>query len=624
MPTTEQLAALGARALAARAAEKAAAAALRADKEAREALELVADSILSQPEPAPPAPVPPPPVPAPPTPVPVPPPPAPVPPPPAPVPPPPAPVPPPPAPTPPAPPLGKLVPCVNIAGVQDWTGTFPFLDLVHNTSRAWTNGVPVDATGWPTVPAGGRTELLVMYDLNLLTSKGFKPGSYVMQVEGDCTITPASQPNGAVTNIVRSPGMVTFTASEACVALTIRVENQTQNASRVKFNIVHASHVAQRDAGNAMNPDWVDFYKRMPALGFFRFMDLLCINNSKIVNPQEATTEAHQSWCRDGYGMPPVVVGKAAREVGMQGVWMPVPVRATTDCMRFFYTEAQRGDPSGTWAVYSELGNELWNFMFSHFAYLRDVKGMGLAVVDANGQPIAESHPQFTARRAGCAAALGMMQAWTAAESVFGRERVRRVGTGHPEWHDLLGSWPMYGHPNLFGGQRAGLLVDFIPTTMYWQIDSVDAMVNTHQAQTRPDAWWREETGKAVARNVAKHRETMAAYRRQGVTAPYVMYEGGDHHSNFDAAVRAKNPTGYDAFAQRLFDIYNGQLGADLFELGYQGTRDMGCWNFAKFTDFHPWKKVGHHQLSPFGAGRQTIYDADTPMWAGFKALAAN
>jgi hypothetical protein len=549
--------------------------------------------------PVPPPPVPPPPVPPPPV--------------------PPPPVPPPPVP-PPSPPANILQLSMGAGGVTDWNGYFPFLDLIKNTSREWSGAPILDRNGWPSMIApNAQHDLLVLYDLQLLRATGLKTGTYVMRVKGPCTVTPMSYTQGGVTNIRRTAGTVTFDMSSDCTSLIVRVTNLTGSPAPVEFDLVHVNHIAARDGGRVMNPDWVNIYKRMPTLGFLRFMDLMSTNNSKIADIADVTPETHQSWTRDGYGIPPSVIGKAMKETGLKAAWINIPHRATMGVMRYIFAQIKSGDPTGSWGVFAEYSNECWNFQFQHFGYLANTKSAGLTIVDDKGNPYTQTTPN--GRHAGCAYALGSMQVWTAAEETFGRKRVSRVAGGHPAWHDLMASWVMYKNPEYYGGMVAGMAADFVATTMYWSIDTVDNMVNVHRAQGQTDQWWRDETRKAIAGVVTGLQDTMRRYRVQGVTAPYVMYEGGDHHSNFDEAIRAKNPTGYDAFAERLFQIYNGTLGAEIFEMAYEATRQIGCWNFAKFVDMHPWKKPGHHQLIPFGAGRQTLSEPDSPIWTAFRNI---
>jgi hypothetical protein len=341
-------------------------------------------------------------------------------------------------------------------------------------------------------------------------------------------------------------------------------------------------------------------------------MDLMHTNNSNVVNPEDVVTEKHQSWCREGYGAPPSVIGRIAKALSIP-LWVCFPYMGTKACFKFIAQQIALHYPSGL-PLWAQYGNELWNFQFRHWSYIANVKSVGLTIYDENGSIV----PAPSNRAAGCAAALGMFEVWSTCDEVFGADRVFKAGDGHPEWHDLMASWVQYRNPDYYGGKRAGEVATHIPTTLYWgEGDGVDYLL-TNNAGAWDTSTFTQWCNDKIAAAVAARQKTKAAYELQGITIPYAMYEGGGHHAKFGAG---PNQAQYDALNQMLEAFYRGPGGEAVYRTALAATATLGCMAFAKFVDVGGWRVAPATQILPFGAGKSTIYDPDTPMWAYLRSL---
>jgi hypothetical protein len=517
---------------------------------------------------------------------------------------------------------------MNASGVVDWNANHVFADLVHCTARDWLTrsevagegDVPVpkawlDQYGYPVaVPPGKSAYLIVMYDLNTFTNLKVKQGTYVMRASGELRVRAVTWNFPGIINIRPGDANETlFDVNGDTPTLVIEVTNVRTTPAGCKVEVFHQDFRSAID-GDQLNPDWVAFYRSLPRLKYLRVMDLMHTNNSNVINPEDVVTEQHQSWCREGYGAPPSVIGRIAKELNIP-LWVCFPYMGTKACFRFIAQQIALHYPTGL-SLWAQYGNELFNFLFRHWSYLANVKSVGLTLYDQNGTVV--SAPSN--RAAGCAAALGMFEVWSTCDEVFGADRVFKAGDGHPEWHDLMASWVQYRNPDYYGGKRAGEVATHIPTTLYWGSEDVDFLLTNNAGSTWTEAQFQALCFGGIRAAVAERKKTKDSYTAQGITIPYAMYEGGGHHAKFEAWPDQK---AFDDLQAMLERFYRGPGGEAVYRKALEATAELGCIAFAKFVDFGGWRVPPAHQLMPFGAGKSTIYDDDTPMWTYFRTLAA-
>jgi hypothetical protein len=256
----------------------------------------------------------------------------------------------------------------GLTPLNDYSPEVPFLDIFKMSRPmfgSWddtqgnaylvANG-HLDANGWPlSIPPIGY--IRTIWDQGSTSSQYFLNTNWVLTYDGTGTVTM----QGAVSNVVSTPGQVTFTITGNNWWVHITATNAAPNNVR-NIRVIRADRVALYNTGERWNPDFINF---LSGVGMVRFMDWQQTNGSPQVSwgDRPLTTDATYS----KRGVPLETCIELCNKLGIDG-WFCVPHQANDTYMTNMFTLI-RDTLNVSLIAYLEYSNEVWNSIFSQYAY---------------------------------------------------------------------------------------------------------------------------------------------------------------------------------------------------------------------------------------------------------------
>jgi hypothetical protein len=496
---------------------------------------------------------------------------------------------------------------MNLAGISDYGGGFPFRNLMwgsrmwisHNAGGGgpWDTGkqdaFTFDADGYPRqvpVDIGGGAPPQGLFTL---LPNSMKPGKYVLLHDGEGSFSGVigtrviSQSRGRVLLEMKHDGNLVE-------GIAIERSNPANPVRNMRVVPLADEHVDL--AADPFLPEFLDFCRPFHAL---RFMDWGATNGSieeqwssrrlptfytmigTDGNPDDTQGHAPSAFARR-------YSGGVAHEVMIQlcntlkiNPWFCIPHRATDDYVaQFAKLVHAKLDPSLT--AYIEVSNEIWNFQFLQAGWMLQSKRLG-DMVEAKGgkawddsaKTKGTSHPERIGALFGHV--LGVFHRnWPAAD----RARVVRVCGTQTAWLDVAlrtidstmanGGCDAVAQTGYFGAREE----DTARWTARGAALTGDEVINDLRGALKQQA----EPGAALG--AAQHAKKL------GLT--YLVYEGGQHLQPPGQADVPYNPAlGAAQTNPRMYDLYlenlrnEVHLGCALFcafnSVGAQGSR-FGSW----------------------------------------------
>jgi hypothetical protein len=360
---------------------------------------------------------------------------------------------------------------INMPGIDPFIGAFPYADVMHSTNAQWTStdfpgGMPrndarLNANHFPTaVPAGQAVTLVLWLGLeNLRSTAKVKSGTCKV------TWTPVnggfvSVSGDGVTNVVGgSAGVATFDLAATSGSLFLTVAGVGSAGGADNIRVFHTAHETSLNAGDPLHPDFVAKIQSWPYLRSVRFLDFQSSNFGTVVTPADWTPLSYQSYCVNGRGCPPEIIGMiGAKLASTVGLWTVMPRTANDAAKAAFFQKIKAQEPSGTRMIYCEGINEAWNSGFPSYSILGTVDYVGLDVRDINGNPSTAFNDRLTA-----AYMQHAFRTWLAAEAEFGTNRVTREVGVQTDFYAFMAPWIHYRDTtaaNSYGGATALTLMN--------------------------------------------------------------------------------------------------------------------------------------------------------------------
>lgn len=443
---------------------------------------------------------------------------------------------------------------MNLGGITYYSGYQVFIDLVKHTGALWTSGdfpggmprndARLNSDHFPSnLTTGQSCTLLIWFNLTALrTSNRIKPGNYKITWTptgaGTAVVTPSG--DGISSVVGGTGGVATCTFAGTSDSCFISVSNPGGSAAGITdLAMFHVDDEAARNSGEIINPTFITKLLRNTTLRYVRFLDFQKGNLSADTNISDMVPMTHQSWAQDHNGIPPEVIGRIMAKLNVGGrtigAWTVMHRLATDAYMTEFFTRVKSGDPTGTWPIKAGGANEPWNSGFAVYTYFGGTyySANSLTVVDLNGNP----STAFNDRLA-CSFAHHCMRTVTAADAVFGSDRVIALGTAQTDFIVFMQASLQFRDTTnvLYGGVKfvdwlnsRGLRGQHEFTAYFADATSVkqrliDDFGNFTNAQVRD----------AFIANINSTRDTYlipsaASIRAKGFTGEFTIYEGGCH-----------------------------------------------------------------------------------------------
>ena len=523
---------------------------------------------------------------------------------------------------------------MNLAFVEDWATSVPFIDVAKMMRPFFSLGENLwewnllarhaelveqgytDGNGYVTsLPPGARISTLLMTEMPAEAVS--VSGRYRLTYEGEGTVLLS----GAARNQTVNGNEIWFDYTAGMGPISIDITeidpNGTGNYIR-DISVVREDHIDMFEVGAVFNPTWLEHIEDTRSL---RFMDWMGTNASDESEWADRPQVGDAFWT-DG-NMPVEVMVALANQIGVDP-WFNIPHLATDEYIENFATYVRDNlDPN--LKAHFEYSNEMWNFSGAftqtHWAVEQSESYFGADV----------TWMQFVGMKAAEMAQI--------LDSVYGDEadaRLVKVIGGQLNWlglEEALLNAPAWVAEDPANNRPPHEYFDAYTITGYFgrelaygRSDDLLSWISESRAAAEAEASVRGLSGEARAEYVEAHKFELAVNRsveaiREGslnevvnVFWPHhrevadrygldlIMYEGGTHVD--PGPFRWSNPEvvefmSYLNFSQELADIYP-DLMAEWAKFGDGG--------FNAFTDI---EKSGTY--GSFGHLRHI--DDETPRW---------
>ena len=525
----------------------------------------------------------------------------------------------------PAPAKAKIPMAMNLGGITDYSGGFPFRNLMwgarpwlsrnqdgkgpHDTGLA--DKIPLDANGYPLElpfkPEGASQPKTLM----TIIPNGTEPGKYVVLYEGEGVLTVAmssklisSEPGRVVIELA---GKADDSGYEGIAIKSSVKGNHVRNIRILRLEDEKADLVA-----DPFRLDFLTYCRQWHAL---RFMDWACTNNSlekewRGRKPAGFYTmvgsdgDAIGRWGKPASEFSQLFSGGVALEIMIQlanltntDPWLCVPHRATAE-YRTEMAKMVKSKLNPKLKVYVEYSNEVWNWQFQQAGWMLQSKAAGDALVAAgrkawkegvvpefslDGGAVAKDGGQDHPERMGALDRICFTQ-WEEVFSGADRARLVRVIAVQHGWLDTVKrtvEWVM-AHGGADAVAPAGYFGPNDSIYARWEtfgaaLTADQVIGDMHEALEQDSAPWTRQIGQ-----IAKAHKLR-----------YIVYEGGQHIQPKGQEEKPYMPALKAAqFSQGMYDVYmknfavHQEVGCDLFaafsSIGKQGLR-WGSWGHQEF-----------------------------------------
>ena len=248
---------------------------------------------------------------------------------------------------------------MNIGSVTSYS-TRPFSNMMHCAHTDWTRVSGSGSWSWD------KGEVTASVSTDRFSLKLFDGNGNVGWPSGDFTIR---NPDGCKI-CIGTPGVGSFTTATSFTqtispsgsnGVYLYVEGSLTNISG-PLEIIRTDHVTDYDAGNIFASEFLDWMTAL-APSTIRFMDWTNASGNietdwtDRTSPTDVTFRRHNA---SNLSVPYEVCFDLAERLGANP-WICIPPRATDDYVTQYATLAASLLPTGK-QLYSEIGNELWNF----------------------------------------------------------------------------------------------------------------------------------------------------------------------------------------------------------------------------------------------------------------------
>jgi hypothetical protein len=283
---------------------------------------------------------------------------------------------------------------INLAGVSDYAGEWPFVDA-FKTARPWISqqqGQPwgqgpalqVNANGWVTSLQPGQYVETIMFDNGQNGAPAHYPaGQYTLLYDGSGTLSFDLQ---SATIVSQTPGrmVVNVPAGGNGVYLMETATDPNNPIHNLRFIMPGYEKTYTTQPFNPL------FLQRLQGYKVLRFMEWMDTNGSTVQSwsQRAAVGDYTYSW----RGVPLEVMIELANAVGAKA-WFNIPAQASNNYVKAFADMIQQNlNPS--LGFYLEYSNETWNTTFPQSSY---IENQGLALNLSNNQTLAGAY--YTAYR---------------------------------------------------------------------------------------------------------------------------------------------------------------------------------------------------------------------------------
>lgn len=491
---------------------------------------------------------------------------------------------------------------MGLAGVTDYSGQYPYLDLMKQ-SRPWndwrsnTRLTDFDANGWPrSLPSGGTA------------------GTVFLVAE------PGTIPFDKVVVRYKGKGRITYSGSRKIDAESsagrdvlelvpgnsfLQIE-QTDPSDYIRdITIVPQEFLADYDRGEIFNPLWIERIKEFRAV---RFMDWMSTNGSTQSAWANRPKLTDFSWALSG-GAPIEVMVALANKINADP-WFNMPHLATDDYVRRF-GQYVRDNLARHLQAYFEYSNEVWNFSFEQSQHaLREGKKLwgdeGTAWVQYLGMKSAQicdimKKEVYVGQTNRVKCVMGIFTGW---------EDTQQYTLDCPNWA-AQGNEPCYKHG-----------IDVMAGTGYFS-----GCLNGSDSQSTVRGWAREGAAgitKAFEQVLdGRHfncSDTIAgnfeSYKRMAKRASdrglqLVAYEGGQHITSNG------HPTQDDPeFINFHIALNRSPQMEEIYRKNFENWKNAGGTIFMHFVDISPYTKWGswgalEYLLQPNTAKMKAIQESN-------------
>ena len=266
---------------------------------------------------------------------------------------------------------------INLAGIEDWSEEFVFVDIM-NQSREW---IPFDVT--PNAPWSSDVEIPLRsdgYPLEIPFSNGvnepqavrtlmyfgeldnlYPSGSYQLKIDGSGTVELWGSASGVYNCPVDTTVMVNNNGGG--IALEIYESKVNDPIHNIRMIMPGFENTYET---NPYHPKLLEFLSDFQMI---RYMDWMKTNNSEVTTWSDRTLpQNYTQTARNGVAYEHII---ALSNLLSKDVWINIPHQADDDYIRQLAI-LLRDNLDPELKIYIEYSNEIWNSIFSQNQYATD------------------------------------------------------------------------------------------------------------------------------------------------------------------------------------------------------------------------------------------------------------
>jgi hypothetical protein len=445
---------------------------------------------------------------------------------------------------------------------------------ISGDSSQWDNRQPLDldANGWVRSLASGQiARKLTLRDFG----DRYPAGQYLVRYNGEGTLKFGF----AASVVSQKPGemLIQVTPGSGGVYLVIEATNPANYLRDIEIIMPGGicegdpfTHIiAAQDCGSRRFLSFADYHRlnlfypvfadRLRSYSVLRFMDWMGTNNSPVTNWSQRTPVSFHTWTAAS-GAPVEVMIALANLVGAHP-WFTMPHQSDDAYAQNFAQMVKEGlDPA--LGVYVEYSNEVWNSMFSQYAY---------AVNQAKAQTPTIDNMQYHAFRSRGVGAIF--------KDALGSARVVAVLGAQ-----AASTWTASRGLDYLKSRFGATGIDSVAIAPYFGVSPSPAQASTYTTMTL-DAFFDFVRTQELPKSADRSRNYRTLANNYDVRL--ISYEGGQHMVGIQGAEN-------DAALNTLFDAFNRDARIKQMYLDYlAGWKQAGGELFVHFNNVSRYTKWG-------------------------------
>jgi hypothetical protein len=451
---------------------------------------------------------------------------------------------------------------INLAGPVDWGTELPFVDVFH-FSRPWISqrkgaafgkgpALDLDQHGWvKKLEPGCYAETL------LCTIKGghYPSGIYTVLYEGEGRI----EFGGAATVVASKPGrmQIRVNPERGGIFLKLTATNPKKNVRNIRV-IMPGFEKTYKE-----NPWHPKFLERWQGIACVRYMDFMKTNNSTISSWSDRPTPDDATFASKG--VPVELLVDLANRLKADP-WFCMPHKANDEYVRNF-AEMVKKSLAKDRKVYIEYSNEVWNTIFSQYAYASE-QGKKLGFADKPW----EAAWRYTAYRS--------VQIFTIWEKAFGgMSRLVRVLPSQAS--NSFVSKQIAGFQNAYKHADALAIAPYLS----FNVSPKSTPPVTEVAGWSVDQLMSHLEKQSLPQSVKWIRDSKSVAKQYGLKL--IAYEGGQHMVGIFGAENN------EALTKLLFQANSSSRLGDIYRQYFDAWQKEGGDLFCYFSSVSEWSKFG-------------------------------